>query len=152
MIEIGAVAPDFALSDQNGNLFQLSKRKCGRVLLSFHPMAWTGVCHDEMLGMERNYKRLADLDTIPFGISIDSVPSKKAWADSMGLKKLALLSDFWPHGEIARRYGVFNEADGFSDRANIIVNDKGKVLFTRRYENDQVPDIEEILAVLGQIE
>ena len=149
MIEVGTKAPDFSLKDQNDNSLQLSGLKGKLVLLSFHPLAWTGVCAKQMQSLETNLDRFASANTVPVGISIDSVPSKKAWADSLGIKRLQILSDFWPHGEVAKSYGVFRDKDGFSERSNILVNEMGQVVFAKVYPIKEVPDIEEIISMLG---
>ena len=103
----GEAAPDFTLKDQDGKEFTLSADRGKRVLLSFHPLAATGVCTKQMKALEAHYDTLASLNTVPVGISVDAVPSKKLWAESMGLKKLRILSDFWPHGNVIMAYGLF---------------------------------------------
>jgi len=150
MIETGSPAPDFTLKDQSGNDFHLADFKGKKVLLSFHPMAWTRVCRDQMLSLEHNFDRFTKLNTIPVGLSVDAVPSKKAWAENIGLKNLRILSDFWPHGRVAGLYGIFREEEGFSERANIILDEQQRVIFARTYPISQLPDIEEILAFLGK--
>ena len=90
----GEIAPDFTLKDQNGDEFKLSAAKGKRVLLSFHPLAWTGICAKQMQSLEANTDTFASLNTIPLGISIDSVPTKKAWAESLSIRNTRLLSDF----------------------------------------------------------
>jgi peroxiredoxin len=147
-LSIGKIAPDFVLKDQNGREFKLSEHRGQRVLLSFHPQAWTGVCAKQMQALEANQKVFASLNTVPVGISVDSVPTKKAWAKELGIKETRLLSDFLPHGQVARLYGVFREKDGFSERANIIVDEHGKIVFSRVYEISQLPDLDEIIGVL----
>ncbi len=148
MVAIGIKAPDFTLKDQDGKTVKLSTLKGKKVLLSFKPLAWTSVCHDQMRLLEENHMRFDELNTIAFGIGVDSVPSNKAWAQSMDIINTRLLSDFWPHGEIARLYGVFREKDGFSERANIIVDENQKVIFVKIYPASQLPDFEEILKCL----
>jgi peroxiredoxin len=148
MIEIGANAPDFALKDQHGTTVTLTDFTGKRVLLSFHPLAWTPVCSDQMKLLEENHHRFDDLNTVALGISVDSVPSKKAWAEAIGIARTKLLSDFWPHGETAKAYGIFRDKDGFSERANIIIDEKQKVIFTKVYPISQVPDFEEIVKFL----
>lgn len=147
-IQKGETAEDFVLKDQNGKEFKLSSMRGKKVLLSFHPLAWTSVCTKQMLSLESNADKFASLNTIPVGISIDSVPTKKAWAENMGIKNTRLLSDFWPHGHVAKLYGIFRENDGFSERANIIVDENGKVVFSKVYRLSELPDIEEIIRVL----
>ena len=148
MIAVGTKAPDFTLKDQNGKTVKLSKLKGKKVLLSFKPLAWTSVCQDHIKLLEENHLRFDKLNTIAFGIGVDSVPSNKAWAKSMDIKNTRLLSDFWPHGEIAQTYGVFRDNDGFSERANIIVDEAQKVVFAKIYPTSQLPDFEEILKFL----
>jgi peroxiredoxin len=148
MIQPGSKAPDFTLKDQNGKTVKLSGFKDKKVLLSFRPLAWTAVCHDQMILLEENHLRFDELNTVALGIGVDSVPSNKAWAQSMGIKNTRLLSDFWPHGETAKSYGVFRDKDGFSERANIIIDEEQKVMFAKVYPASQLPDFEEILSLL----
>ncbi|MGD0794676.1 MAG: peroxiredoxin [Dehalococcoidales bacterium] len=150
-IAVGETAPDFTLKDQEGKEFRLSGQKGKRVLLSFHPLAWTGVCTKQMLSLEANFKTITSLNTLPVGLSVDPLPSKKAWADDMKLKNLRILSDFWPHGAVAKAYGIFREHGGTSERANIIVDEKGKVAWVKVYEISQLPDINEVIAALKNL-
>ena len=108
----GEKAPDFSLFDHNKKEFILSNFKGKRVLLSFHPLAWTSVCAEQMKSLEKHYKEFEELNTVAVGINVDSIPSKKAWADSLGIKNTRLLSDFWPHGKIASLYNLFREKEG----------------------------------------
>jgi peroxiredoxin len=147
----GETAPDFTLKDQDGKEFKLSGQKGKKVLLSFHPLAWTGVCTAQMKSLEANYKTITSLNTLPVGLSVDAVPSKKAWADNMGLKQLKILSDFWPHGAVAKAYGLFREHGGTSERANVIVDEKGKVAWVKVYEISQLPDINEVIDTLKKL-
>lgn len=141
-------AEDFTLSDQDGKQIHLSDLKGKKVLLSFHPLAWTSVCAEQMKSLEKNRERLDELNTVALGISVDTVPSKKAWAKELGIKNTRLLSDFWPHGEVAIKYGIFRQNVGLSERANIIVDENQKVIFVKVYPVAQLPDIEEIIRVL----
>ncbi|NJE61152.1 peroxiredoxin [Thermococcus sp. 21S7] len=147
-MEIGEYAPDFVLKDQSGEDFRLSDFRGKKVLLSFHPLAWTGICEKQMKALEENHERFESLNVVPVGISVDPVPSKKAWAEHIGLKKLRILSDFWPHGEVAKLYGLFREKEGFSERANVLIDEDGKVLFFKVYPIREVPDLEEIFKLL----
>ena len=149
--EIGEMIRDFTLKNQNGEEFTLSGRTGTRVLLSFHPLAWTGVCSGQMKSLEANHDALASLRAIAVGISVDSVPCKIAWADHLEIKKTSLLSDFWPHGNVAQMYGVFVEQEGFADRANILIDEHQKVAFVKVYERHSLPDMNEILDVLRRM-
>lgn len=148
MIKVGTKAPDFVLKDQKGRTVKLSALAGKKVLLSFRPMAWTPVCQDQMRSIEENHAEFDDLNAVALGIGVDSVPSNKAWAELMHIKNTRLLADFWPHGAVAVAYGVFREQDGFSERANILIDEKGKVVFARTYALAEQPDISEVLDVL----
>jgi peroxiredoxin len=149
MIEVRDQAPDFNLKDQNGKVIKLSSLKGKKILLSFRPLAWTTVCHDQMMSLEAHQEKLEKLNTIAFGIGVDSTPSNKAWAQSMNIKNTRLLSDFWPHGEIAKSYGLFREKDGFSERANVVIDENQKVILVKVYPTSQLPDIDEIIKFLS---
>jgi peroxiredoxin len=147
----GEKAPDFSLFDHNEKEFKLSDFKGKRVLLSFHPLAWTGICSEQMKSLEKNSNDFEELNTIAVGINVDSIPSKKAWADSLSLKNTRLLSDFWPHGKVSELYRLFREKQGFSERANAIINEDQEIEFIRIYEIGSLPDINEILTFLREL-
>ena len=144
----GDIAPDFTLKDHHNREFRLSEFAGRRVLLSFHPLAWTPVCADQMKALENNKSVLDGLNTVAAGISVDSFPAKHAWAREIGIKETRLLCDFWPHGAVAHAMGLFRDEDGFSDRANVVVDESGRVVFIKVYEIPQLPDIQEIVAFL----
>jgi len=148
MIAVSAKAPDFTLKDQNGKNVELSSLRGKKVLLSFRPLAWTPVCTDQMKSLEENYDRLTKLKAVALGIGVDSSASNKAWAKELHINKTRLLSDFWPHGKVSNLYGVFREADGFSERANILLDENGVVIFTKLYPVGQLPDINEVISKL----
>lgn len=147
-MKVGEKAPDFVLKDQDGKEFRLSGFRGKKVLLSFHPLAWTSVCEKQMRALEENYEKFESLNVVPVGISVDPIPTKKAWAEDIGLKKLRILSDFWPHGEVAKLYGIFREKEGFSERANILVDEEGKMIFFKVYPIRELPDLDEIFEFL----
>jgi peroxiredoxin len=148
----GEKAPDFSLFDQDKKEFKLSEFNRKRILLSFHPLAWTGVCSQQMKGLEKHFNEFEKLKTVAVGISVDSIPTKKAWAENLGLSNTRLLSDFWPHGKIAKLYHLFREKEGISERANIVINEKRIIEFIRIYDIPELPDIEEILTVLRNMD
>ena len=76
------------------------------------------------------------------------MPSKQAWAKELGIKNTRLLCDFWPHGQVARQYGIFRDQDGISERANIIVGEDQTVEYVQLYDLSQLPDIQEIIDVI----
>ena len=149
LIEQGEKGKSFLLKDNRDKEIRLSDFKGKKVLLSFHPLAWTGVCAEQMKALEANRERFALLNTVALGLSVDTVPSKNAWAKTLGIQQTPLLSDFWPHGQVAKAYGLFRPANGFSERANIILDEKQRVLFVKVYPISQLPDIEEIFKALA---
>lgn len=104
-----------------------------------------------MRAFEEAMPRFARLNTQVLGISVDSVPTKEAWAKSLGIKAFPLLSDFWPHGEAARRYGVLRE-EGFAERAIFVVDKQGIIRFAKIYPVRELPTVEEVLGVIKTLE
>jgi peroxiredoxin len=151
LIEIGTLAPDFTLEDTQEQKVLLSDLRGKKVLLSWHPLAWTGVCLDQMRSLEVNREKFESLNTVPFGLSVDSGACKKAWAAVTSLKNIRLLCDFWPHGQVAQEYGIFIDEFGISERANIIIDENGIVKWVKVYPIAQLPDINEVLQVLSEI-
>ena len=146
MISIGSRVPDFTLEDDQGNKVTLSDLRGKKVLLSWHPLAFTSVCTDQMRALDANRDKFASLNTVALGMSVDPQPAKAAWAKVLCLKDTRLLSDFWPHGKVAQDYGLFREEQGFSERANVLIDEAGKVIWIKIYEIPELPDIEEVLA------
>ena len=147
-VRVGDPVADFVLKDNRGIEVRLSELKGKKVLLSFHPLAWTSVCADQMKSLEENLKEFEKLNAVALGLSIDTIPSKNAWAKSLGIKDTKLLSDFWLHGGVANQLGLFRDKDGFSERANVILDENQKVIFVKVYDIPQLPDIKEILSFL----
>ena len=147
-IRVGDIAPDFSLKDHHNREFRLSEFSGKKVLLSFHPLAWTPVCAGQMKGLESRAAAFRESGTVVAGISVDSFPSKHAWARELGIKEMRLLCDFWPHGAVAHALGVFRDEEGFSERANIVVDAHGRIAMIRIYDIPQLPDLEEIIGFL----
>jgi peroxiredoxin len=150
-VDVGEVAPDFTIKDNHGKDVNLGRQRGKKVVLGFHPLAWTAVCAQQMKDLEANSDRFAKAGAIAYGLSVDSTFCKKAWAEHLGIEKTQLLSDFWPHGAVAAAYGVFRDAHGTSERAVFIVDEKGTVRFRKIYPIAEVPDIEEIVAAVGRM-
>lgn len=152
IITVGDVAPDFSLQDNNDKTLRLSDFKGKKVLLSWHPLAWTPVCTDQMRALETHWDSFVKLNTIPLGFSVDSEPCKKVWGDALVLKNLSILSDFCPTGKVTKDYGLFIENECISERANIIIDENGIVKWVKVYQPiSQLPDLNEVLDVLSNI-
>ena len=150
-LNVGKRAKNFVMPDQNGKDFKLVEFRGKRVLLSFHPLAWTSVCSEQMKSLEHNKEAFDLLDTIAVGVSCDTVPSKKAWAETLGITGTRLLSDFWPHGKVAKSYGILLKDDGISGRSNIVVDENGTIRLFKNYPLGKLPDIQEILDFLAKM-
>jgi alkyl hydroperoxide reductase subunit AhpC len=98
-----------------------------------------------MQDLEASVERLEKANAVAFGVSIDTTFSKHAWADNLGIEKTRLLSDFWPHGEVADAYGIFDDSAGRTERAVVILDEKGVVRWIKVYPVAERPDIEEIM-------
>jgi len=147
-IAVGAKAPRFALNDQHGEALSQGDEKGKRIVLSFHPLAWTPVCSKQMKALEKRRAAFQQHNAVAFGVSVDPSPSKLAWARELGIKETRLLSDFWPHGAVAQAFGIFREKDGFSERAVIVLDEKRKVCFVKVYPLPELPDLDEVLRAL----
>lgn len=147
-IDVGDMAPDFTLKDNRVQDVSLSEYRGKKVLLSWHPLAWTAVCAQQMKSLEDNLAEFEKHNTVPLGMSIDSYPSKNAWAKELGVANVKLLADFWPHGKVAQDYGLFLDEKGFSARANVLIDEAGKVVWVKVYDIPELPDIEEVLKVV----
>lgn len=147
-IKVGNVFGDFSLKSHTDATVDTASLAGKKLLLSFHPLAWTEVCAKQMQSLEANFEAFQELRTVPLGFSVDSVPCKKAWAQSLNIQKVDLLSDFWPHGGLAERLGIFIDKFGFSERANIILDEHRKAVFVKVYPLRELPDINEVLEFL----
>lgn len=152
LIAIGDTAPNFSLEDNHEQFINLSNYRGKNILLSWHPLAWTPICTDQMRSLENNWDKFQKLNTIPFGISVDAQPSKKVWATALVLEHLNILADFWPHGKVTQDYGLFVEKDGTSQRANVLIDENGIVKWVKVYPPNQLPDINEVFQILSNMQ
>ena len=126
-VEVGDQAPDFELTDQHGTPVRLSSfRGACHVVLVFYPLAFSGVCSGELSALRDEFPELARDDVELLTVSVDSTFAHRAWSDAEHFN-FELLSDFWPHGEVARRYGVFEPERGVATRGTFIIDKDGIV-------------------------
>lgn len=148
VIVVGKELKPYTLGNHMGNEITVPCCSGKKTLLSFHPLAWTSVCTKQMELLDSLYDEFETLGVVSFGVSVDASPAKKAWAKSMGLKKLQLLSDFWPHGGLAERLDIFDSAGGYSSRANVLIGENGIATFLKAYPIAELPDFSELFAFL----
>ena len=144
VLEVGDIAPDFTLPDQHGRPTSLSAQ-VGPVLLVFFPAAFTPVCHDELRALRDLAAR-----THVWGVSCDSMFVLRALDDAEGLA-FPLLSDFWPHGEVARAYGALDETHGTARRVSVLVDAQGRVAASWQSGPDLARDPAEYLRALADL-
>lgn len=152
-IQAGEEAPDFVLKDNAGNDVRLSDfRGKQNVVLVFYPFTFTGVCQGELCELRDDLSSFETADAQVLAISCDSRHAQNKWAAEQGFT-FPLLSDFWPHGEVSRRYGVFNEAVGCANRATFVIDKDGRVVDTFATAQLRTPrdkaDYEAALTKLG---
>ena len=152
LLKIGEEAPDFELDSHLGHQVRLSSfRGVKNVVVAFHPLAWTPVCSTQMQNYESDKKWFDNHEAHILSLSVDAVPAKLEWAESLGGISYDLLSDFHPKGMIAEKYGVMRDG-GITDRAIFVVDKVGIIVFAKVYDIPTLPDNEEIREVLQTLE
>lgn len=151
LISVGDEAPDFTLRDQNNEEFTLSSYR-GRqaVLIVFYPLAFTGICTGELCAIRDDMPSFENDDVLTVSISVDSVYAHKIFSEREGYD-FPLLADFWPHGAVARLYGVFNEATGFANRGTFLVDKGGVVRFAEMNGPGEGRDADEWRRAIKQL-
>lgn len=145
VLQVGDIAPDFTLPDQHGHPTSLS-RQVGPVLIVFFPAAFTPVCHDEL----RALRDISASSTV-WGVSCDSMFVLRALDDAEGLG-FPLLSDFWPHGEVARAYDALDPGHGTARRVSMLVDDGGRIAARWQSTPHQPRDPADYLRALADLE
>lgn len=145
-LEVGSLVPDFELPASDATTFKLSDYQGKKVLLSVFPAAKTAVCTVQTCWVSDNYDSFIALNTIPFGMSTDSLEVLTSWAEEESYNQL-LLSDANPRGEVSEMFGIF--AGLYAKRSNLIINENGRLVFKRTYRNGEQPDFQVILDFLN---
>jgi peroxiredoxin len=152
VIQAGEIAPDFTLSDQNGEELTLSELVAEQpVALVFFPLAFSGICTGELCELRDNIAVFSDARVRLLGISVDSVYALQAWAREEGYE-FSILSDFWPHGAVAREYGALVEERGIATRATVLIGEGRRVLASFETSPGEARDFaayREAVAALG---
>jgi len=150
-LPVGDPAPDFTLRDPNNEPVSLSEFRGSPVVLAFYPLDWSPTCSDQLSLYQAEMSEFERFGARVLGISVDSIYSHGAWAAVRGLA-FPLLADFEPKGEIARRYRVYREDDGFSERAIYVIDGVGVIRYAHvAPQLDHIPDIYELYRVLAEI-
>jgi mycoredoxin-dependent peroxiredoxin len=150
-VEIGDLAPDFVLKDQHGTDVKLSAlRGQKNVVLVFYPLAFSGVCSGELCELRDSFPEAEGEDVELLTVSVDSVYVHRTWAETEGYE-FGLLSDFWPHGEVAKAYGVFDDERGLATRGTFIIDKEGVVRWKVVNAIPQARDLAEYQKALAEL-
>ncbi len=158
-LKVGDRAPDFSLPAVEGEQrieFRLADyRGKENVVVTFHPLDWTPTCESQLPILDSMHAKFAEAGGKLLDISVDSIESHVAWQrKEIGMMRFPLCSDFYPHGEVTRKFDILREEPpvaGISERAAFIVDKEGVIRFARVYPIDQLPDLEGLLAELKKI-
>jgi len=150
-VKLGETAPDFTLPSVQGENVSL-KQFLGKknVVLSFVPAAWTPVCSDQWPGYNVAKPIFDGHDAVLLGITVDNIPTLFAWTNQMGRLWFPVLSDFWPHGAVADRYGVLRSG-GVSERALFVIDKKGTIRYIDVHDINKRPYLEDLVNELEKL-
>lgn len=150
-VKVGDRAPQFTLPSVSGEKVSLSQYQGKKnVILSFVPAAWTPVCSDQWPGYNIVKNIFEENEAILFGITVDNVPTLYAWTNQMGKLWFPVLSDFWPHGAVAKKYGVLRST-GVSERALFVIDKKGVIRFIDVHDINKRPPLENLVGALEKL-
>jgi peroxiredoxin (alkyl hydroperoxide reductase subunit C) len=150
-VKVGDPAPDFTLPSITGEKISLGQFVGEKnVVISFVPAAWTPVCSDQWPGYNIAKGFFDKNDAVLLGITVDNIPTLHAWTQQMGKLWFSVLSDFWPHGTVAARYGVLR-SDGVSERALFVIDKAGIIQFIHIEDINVRPKLEELVMELEKV-
>lgn len=150
-LKVGQPAPNFTLpsiSEEKVSLNQYRGKK--NVVLSFVPAAWTPVCSDQWPGYNIAKDIFNQNDAILLGITVDNIPTLFAWTNQMGQLWFPVLSDFWPHGAVAKKFGVLR-SNGVSERALFVIDKKGIIRYIDVHDINKRPPLEDLATALEKL-
>ena len=150
-VKVGRFAPDFTLRAVAGGPVSLRQfRGKKNVVLSFVPAAWTAVCSDQWPGYNIVKELFDEHDAVLLGITADNIPTLFSWTNQMGTLWFPVLSDFWPHGKTAARYGVLR-SDGTTERALFVIDKRGVIRYIDVHDINQRPSLEVLMGELEKL-
>jgi len=151
-VKIGQKAPGFSLPAVAGEKVSIQDYFGKKnVVLSFVPAAWTPVCSDQWPGYNIVKDLFDEHNTILLGITVDNIPTLFSWTNQMGKLWFPVLSDFYPHGQVAKRYGILR-SDGVSERALFVIDKKGIIRYMDVHDINQRPSLEILIKELEKLE
>ena len=150
-VKVGQKAPDFTLPALGGKKISLKDyRGKKNVVISFVPAAWTPVCSDQWPGYNIVQDVFDNTDSILLGVTVDNIPTLYSWTNQMGKLWFEVLSDFWPHGAVAAKYGVLR-SDGVAERALFVIDKKGIIRYIDVHDINKRPSLEILVHELEKL-
>jgi peroxiredoxin len=120
------------------------------VVLAFYPGDWTPVCAQQIPGLQRVVERFSNVNCQLLAISVDSIPCHQAWARSLGGLSFPLMSDYFPHGAVAQKYGVLS-AHGYAERSLFAIDLQGIIRYIDKVPPASIPDNERLFEALARL-
>jgi peroxiredoxin (alkyl hydroperoxide reductase subunit C) len=151
-VKVGEKAPDFTLPAVSGkavSLHQFNGKK--NVVISFVPAAWTPVCSDQWPGYNIVEDIFEQYHATLIGITVDNIPTLFAWTNQMGDLWFDVLSDFWPHGKVANKFGVLR-SDGVSERALFVIDKEGIITYAHVSDINKRPNLQDLIIELEKLD
>jgi len=155
LLQPGDLAPDFDLPVLLGGVksrFHLDEERCKRnILLAFYPLNWEPVSAEQVIAYQVEREKFLDLNAEIVTVSVDSIMNTTAWEREIGPFDFPMCSDFWPHGEVTREYGVFRDGPpmrGASERAIFVIDRMRKIRFGQSFSLNQIPAVDDALSAL----
>lgn len=150
-LKVGDRAPDFTLPSITGEKITLSQYIGKKnVVISFVPAAWTPVCSDQWPGYNLVKDIFDQYEATLLGITVDNIPTLYAWTRPMGDLWFPVLSDFWPHGKVAKKYGVLR-SNGVSERALFVIDKKGIIRYIDVHDINKRPLLEDLVMEMEKL-
>jgi peroxiredoxin len=150
-LKVGDKAPDFTLPAVSGGKVSLSRYHGKKnVVISFVPAAWTPVCSEQWPGYNIAKSIFDEYNAQLIGITVDNIPTLYAWTHQMGKLWFPVLSDFWPHGAVASRYGILR-TDGVSERALFVIDKKGIIRYLDIHDINKRPPLDDLVKELKKL-
>ena len=150
-LQVGDEAPDFTLPTHNEGELNLGwYRGRHNVVLVFYPGDWTPACSVQIPGYQKNIEFFNDCNCQLLCVSVDSIPCHMAWARSCGDFSFPLMSDYFPHGQVSKRYGVLS-SKGYAERSVFLIDINGIIRFIDRYGTEEIPETIDLFGQMAKL-
>ena len=147
---LGQPAPSFTARNQHGELLTMNGLRGAPAVIIFYPWAFSSICRDELTAVRDDHERFLALRARVLAVSCDAMYTLRAYSDAEGIA-FDLLSDHWPHGAIARAYGVFDEVSGCARRGTFVLDSAGLISWQQVNQINQPRDLSAVLAATANL-